>query len=353
MAMQKAKTGLAAKLGMRGREAFEGHKADETKLMGGGGELPAGIDPGIAQLVECKFDTYKEGENQGEYYFYAAGTVVSPKEVVINGSKVPIEGLRTSIMEPLCDTPNRKRADTDAHMQWVLNEFRKLGVNTKEIGFDDLENVAAALKEEAPYFRFRTWQGKPTTEYPDPRVNHDWRGHCEYHPDESDDVEDNTDNVPPPKAATVKTAPAPVKREAVPKVAPKRETVKALDADDLMALAEAADAGDDEAAIKLAGQAKLFNVDAESAPSWADVAQMIADNAEASEEEVQEEDAKARSDWQPEKGDVYTYKPKGSRKGVECEVTAVFEDSGKVNLKNLEDGKSTYKGVLWGDLETL
>ena len=44
MAMQKAKTGLAAKLGMRGREAFEGHKADETKLMGGGGELPAGID---------------------------------------------------------------------------------------------------------------------------------------------------------------------------------------------------------------------------------------------------------------------------------------------------------------------
>ena len=82
--------GLMSKLGAKLKHAVETHKSDETKFAGGGANLPAGIEMGIAQLVMCKIGQYEKGDNTGEYYFMAQGIVVSPK--VHDG--IPIEGLR-------------------------------------------------------------------------------------------------------------------------------------------------------------------------------------------------------------------------------------------------------------------
>jgi len=105
MPAKVSKSPLMAKLGNKLAESFDKHKDDETRY-GGGSDLPKGIEGGIAQLVDCKFDTYKTGDNKGEFFFYAAGIVKAPKEV----GGVPIVGLRTQIgPEPLCDTPDRSR----------------------------------------------------------------------------------------------------------------------------------------------------------------------------------------------------------------------------------------------------
>lgn len=363
MAMQKAKSGLAKKLGSSGAEAFEAHKNDETKISASG-DLPGGIEGGVAQLVDCKFDQYKTGDNQGEYYFYAAGVVVSPKSVTTKDGTIIIKGSRTSIMEPMCDTVSKSgkgRQSVSEHLEWVLNEMRKLGVNTSEIGFDDLETVAESLIEAAPFFRFRTWQGKATEEYPDPRVNHEWKGVVtDYVPDDEEEVKDETEEEKPASKPTAKptakavTAPAkpPAKPTAKPtakKPEPEPEPEEELDLD---ALAEAADNDDTEAQSKLAGHAKLYDVDYESAENWTAVAEAlkeVMENASA-EAENAEEEAEAETEWTPAKTEVYMYKPAGTKKAIECEVMAVFADKKTVNLKNLDDGKTSYKGVKWDAL---
>jgi hypothetical protein len=53
----------------------------------------------------------------------------------------------------------------------------------------------ATLKESAPFFRFRTWQGPKSDQYPNPRVNHTWEGTQGLEdytpPDEGSPVEDD------------------------------------------------------------------------------------------------------------------------------------------------------------------
>ena len=194
MAAKTMVSALGKKLGANLAKAVDAHKNDETKVSAGG-DLPE-VELGVAQLVECKIGIYKEGDNKGEFFCYMAGTVVSPKKVQLaDGSWASIEGLRTQFgPEPLCDTKTAKGEirDLDSHIAKVLNEFRKLGINTADIGADDIEATCAALKEAMPYFKFRTWKGKPSKEYPNPRINHDWRGLTDYTPDGDDGVQDNS-----------------------------------------------------------------------------------------------------------------------------------------------------------------
>jgi hypothetical protein len=187
MAKQVTKSGLAGKLGAKLKQAVDKHKKDETKISGGG-DLPAGII-GIAQLVDCRFGQYKEGANKGEYFFYAAGVVRTP--AMFEG--MPIKGMRTQIgPEPMCDTPTKSRKTLEDHTAWVLNEMRKLGAETASVDGDELEGLAAALKEAKPTFKFRTWKGQKTKQYPDPRVQHSWEGAADFTPDEGEVVEDET-----------------------------------------------------------------------------------------------------------------------------------------------------------------
>ncbi len=189
MPAQTGQSKLMQKLGVTGIKAFEDHKNDETDLSSFGA-LPGGIERGVAQLVECKFGFVQAGkDNAGQPFFYAAGVVKAPSK----HEGIPIVGMRTQITEPLYDTPTRGRKTVSDHLGWVLNEMRKLGGDTSNIGPDDLEGMAEALKRAAPHFTFRTWQGKKrkpgeagyNEQYdgpnsPPPRVNENWSGGCEF-----------------------------------------------------------------------------------------------------------------------------------------------------------------------------
>jgi hypothetical protein len=326
MAKRTRKGNLADKLGTEGRKAVSNHRADETTF-DTGGNLPSGIEGGIAQLVDCKFDTHKKGDNEGEYYFYAAGIVVQPKE----HDGIPIEGQRTSIMEPIYDTPNRSRASLDEHIDWVMNELRKLGVDTSELDEHTLEDAAAALKEEQPFFRFRTWKGEKQTTGPyagrEPFLNEVWKGACEYEGDEEGgDVVDNT------------------------RGGEKEEAQTEEGFEDLADLSKAADEDDEAAQTVLSKKAQEVDIDPDDYDTWTEVAEAIEGAPEDEEEEEEEEEDDTPSSFEPEKEEVYLYKPPRARKAIECEVMAVFPRKRTCNLKSLDDGKS-FKNVPWEKLE--
>jgi hypothetical protein len=317
MAKVVTKSGLAGKLGTTGKKAVQSHREDETRF-DVGGRLPAGIENGVAQLVDCRFGQYEKGDNKGEYFFYAAGVITAPE--AHNG--VPIKGLRTSIIEPMHDTPGRKRATVDDHVEWVLNEMRKLGADTKNVEIEDLETLAAALKEEGPHFRFRTWKGEATKQFPNPRVNEVWNGLVDFDGEVTSAVEDNTEDT-------------------------EGETGAAEEAD-LASLGNAADDDSDEAAqseaqVQLSEMCEAQGVDPDQYETWAEVAAVLSEGSTEGEQE-------AEGEVQPAIGEVWYYKPPKAKKKVEVDITAVFEGKKTVNCKNLEDNKTTYRSVPWDQL---
>jgi hypothetical protein len=352
MAKQQAKTGLAGKLGNAGQSAFDAHKGDETTYSMGG-DLPAGIENGIAQLVDCKFGVYEKGKTQGEYYFYAAGTVVSPEYITVDGNQVKIAGKRTQIgPEPLCATPGRTRATVDDHIAWVLNEMRKLGLDTSNMTYQQLEGAAATLVQMAPYFEFRTWKGqKQEIEHRDggywvgdkkystqaaaksanpfvgqePRTNHQWNGVVQNAPEVSTEgeIEDNTGT--------------------------DANSGGASDSQSLAELADAADNGDDAAATRMQELAEQAGIDPSQIATWAEVAAMLEEGGGDSGEEAA--DTESNGHIEPQLNDVFFYKPPKKQKAVECEVIAKFDDKGVVNLKDLGDNKTIYRNVPFDGLQ--
>ncbi len=346
--MPRQKSSLMGHLGKSGEKAFNKRKGDETEF-GAGSDLPPGINGGIAQLVDCKFDTFKKGDLEGEYYFYAAGVVKSPNE----HDGVHIEGLRTSIMEAVCETPGRSRESVEDHLGWVLNEFRKLGVKTDEISAEDLEDLAEALKEEQPHFRFRTWIGEATSQWPNPRTQHVWEGECNYDDGETeDDVVDDTDDEEDEEDDDLPFDDDEDDEEVEDDDASDEDDDDEIDYVGLAKDAEKDNEEAQESLEKMASEAGISDKQVENAPDWLAVARMImkanadggAGNGAEDDEDVDDEN------WSPEKEEVYFFKPPRARKLVECEVTAVFNSSRACNLKNLDDGK-IYKKVSWDKLE--
>lgn len=375
MAKQAANSEFFKKVGSKLPQAHKAHKDDDTDY--GNVELPAGIE-GIAQLVECKVDKVKEGKkNAGQFYFYAAGVVVKPS----NHEGLPILGLRTSIMEMMCDTPDAATKKTFAdHYGWVLNELAKLGVDRSTMAEDgsDFETTLAALKEAKPFFRFRTWKGpKQTTgQYAgqEPRVNHQWQGAVEYESDGSEvsgAVEDET-----PKATALN--PTAAKEDEVPfddgagseatesTVDQEAAAIEESDADNIDTLIEQANNGDSEAGEKLTAMAEgagATKKQIEDAPDWNAVAALI--NAGNKEPEA-EASAEPEQPFLPAKEEIYKYqvidaktkkpvmdtKTKKPKKAIEVEVVAVNTKAKTVDLKNVDDGKTIYKAVPWDALES-
>lgn len=367
MPKQSAKSGLTAKLGTVGAKAFEAHKADEV-VLSAGGDLPAGIDDGIAKVKNIKFGQYKEGDFKGEYYYSARAIVVEPKKYA---------GLATQIgPEPMCDTPTRSRKTVEDHLAFVMNEYRKMGINTEEIGYDDLETTAAALTEDGPYIRFRTWKGskqeivekngkfyvgdkeykteaaaKAANKYVgvEPRTQHDWRGLAEGYVDESDASSGTEDETETEEAEAEAVEEEVVEEETVEEEVAEEETEVAEEEEegpDLDALAKKADKKD-KAAMKqlkaIALEAGLEEDAVDNADDWKSVVTMINDAATPAEEE-EEAVVEEEEEWKPKKEETYKYallNPKTKKKSnIDVEVMTVSEKNESVTLKNLETGKT-------------
>lgn len=200
MPPQKKTGGLAAKYGSKLDQAVKKHADDPTDY--GMIRLPGGIKNGIARLVAAEFNTFKPGTtNAGEYYFRAAGVVVEPKSVEVDGQTVPVEGLQTSIILPVCATgQGDKHRTLEQNVGNILNEIRKLGADTTGAGMEDMEALAETLKEAGPYFRFETRTSEAVLN-PDgsvkyaPRVWESWygsKGLENYAPADDDGTVDNT-----------------------------------------------------------------------------------------------------------------------------------------------------------------
>lgn len=348
MPKQTQVSGLLKKLGNAGKQGFDENK-DKPPEYGSGGDLPDGINGGIAKLVDCKFDQYKQGNNVGKLFFYAAGVVVQPKEH--NG--IRIEGLRTSIMEPLFDDPKKAtgRKTVQEHMGWILNELKKLGVDTSGMSYDSLESTVEALKEAAPYFRFRTWKGQKATtgQYAgqEPRVQHTWSGAIpDYTEDEDSQVNAVDDQVEEtPEEPEADETPA--------------EDTPDFDEADLTSLAKKADnkkdkgAGEAQKRLTEMAESQGWTEDEISgADNWTAVAQMIRDGKpeessddESSEsEEESEEQGEEEAQEFPYVGAICAYKPKDPKtkkpgKSVQCEITSIDKKTKTANLKNLDTEK--------------
>lgn len=346
MPAKQGKSGFMAKNGAKLGKAVAATKDNETKYSAGGSLPP--FENGIAQLVECKLDQYKTGASKGEYYFLAAGIMKLPKKTA---EGIPIEGQRIQIMEPLCETPTKSRKTFQDHVDWVLNEFRKLGVDTSSMADDgsDFEATCEALKSEMPHFRCRAWKGAPATEGKykgkEPLTNYVFEGAVDFtEGDEESPVDDATggDDAPADEA---------------PADEPADETAEEVDLD---ALAKLADKNDDPAQVKLSEIAREKGLDPEDAAykTWKLLVAAIkaVEDAPADEEGGDEGGDEPAEEYIPTKDDVVFFKPtdpktkKPVKKAIECSVTAVNVKAQTVALKNLDDGKTVYKDIKWDAL---
>lgn len=369
MPVQKSQGGLSAKLAQKGAAAaHEAHKGDETQL-GAGSRLPSGIDGGVAQLVGAKLDTYKTGQLQGEIYFQLKAVAVAPDTFTDPRTKVTskVAGLQLQPrMVPLCDTTRQDGTVVPFADHWgeMLNDLRKLGTDTTAMDHDNLEESLAALQEAGPFFTYSTSESPANPpQYPNPRKWENWGMACEFQPGEDSGVEDQT-AAPPPAAAPPKAKAAPAKTQTAPatKAAPKTaaktqakppEPPAENDHDQLRELARQADEEENaEAAHAIDGRAKVYGIDSAPAANWAEVVEQIiaADGAGGNDGNDESAPAASEDEPAPQKEEIYFYKPKGAKKAIECEVVAVFDSAKKVNLKNLDDQKTVYKAVPWGDL---
>lgn len=352
-------------------EAHELHKADDTRI-GSGGDLPAGIEHGIARLVDAKIGVYQKGDNEGEPFFMAAGTVLEPTSIAVVDPKTKksktifVEGLRTQIgPEPLCDTTAQNGNQTSLADHWdrLLNHLRLLGIDTKTITPDmiiletadgkyESGPVLKALVEAGPTFRFRTWQGKATAQYPNPRVNHEWRGVCAWEPTAEDAVQDGTESSQPAKweADAAKEQPP---TQTTPQVEPAKESPPAAEPEvpDLLALAAIADNPTSpkkqsaEAAATIVEYAKAAGVDGyEAMASWTEVANAVITSQAPAEEAVAEaeEYSEEPEPWAPAKGEQAFFMNVKLKKLLQCEIVEAYPKVSKADIK--VDGK-LIKGV--------
>lgn len=347
MPVQKGKSGLAAKAGKKLLEAHAEHQSDETDF-GFSGGLPAGIEGGIAQLTECKFGIYEKGDNEGEYYYMAMGVVKSPKSLRDkDGNVLQIAGSHTKVGPiAICDTTNRDGEVTPLAKHWakILNELRKFGVDTKKFKAEDAESVAEALKQAAPHFKFRTWQGKPTDKYPDPRVNEDWKGVIENYVEgqsAGETVEDNTGNAADFNPGAEETTSIETTETTSGSEGP--------DLDALAARADNADGGEDaaDAQREISAMCATANIDSGPMANWTEAVEALKAAGSGGASKL----GKTEKAFEPKERNVLFYQPKGKKKAVETEVTHVFNDKQTVNLRDLSDGKTVYKGVPWTELK--
>lgn len=319
MPPQPGKSAVSGLLKQTVGKSFDTHKTDDT-VIPGGGNLPDGIEQGVAQLTEINFAQYKDGENKGKLYCQIVGIVVA-----VGPGEPNCIGQRATRMIGLHATKPRGKAPgktVDDMVAALLNEFRLLGCDTSQLTVDDLEDAALALVQEDVHFKFRTWKGKATPAFPNPRVTVTFMGKdANYTPGastgEAGGVDDNSGQAGEAAAGEPSLAD----------------------------LGEAADNGDEEAAKKLQELGAAHGIDTDKAENWVSAAAEIesAMGGDGSGDTAGDTGEQAEP-WKPAVKDVYPFKPKGARKPIDVEITQVF--SSTVSAKGVTDGKP-YKGIPW------
>lgn len=349
--------GVLKKLGNVVAKAIAENKDNETSY--GIQNLPPGIQNGIARLTECKFDVYKTGQNQGQPYFRASGVVVSPDVVTLkDGSPMAVKGMYTSIMVGIAE---RKKGDGSTVtvsdcLDQVMNEMRKLGADTSKLkGPEDLERLAAALKQAAPFFKFSTSESKPRPGSTDtPRTWENWHGTkgLENYGQGGEDAGAGVQDDSGAADGSDDSAEGGSNADASDQGDVYRDDA------DVDSLGARADEGDDEAKTQLEGMAAKAGVSKkrlDAAPTWADVVELIkGGSGDGGKETVA---AEGDDDTPPEVGNVFDYvAPAGKvpgKKGkakVECEVTKVNAKTETVSLRWVNDKKVTFNDVPWAEL---
>jgi len=404
MVMQAGKSVLGA-LKDLARKVVEDHKDDPIEVRGG--DLPPGIE-GVAQLGDIGFDIAPKDSKTapGKPRFFAVGVVVEPEfHTGENGVEIKLQGRQFRQYIPIADTTVKSGKNTGRkisvgdNLGKSLIEMRKLYGLDRDLvtdsGTDDQEDIAAWLKEAAPYFRFATRAGGVTKEYPNPRTFVEWMGGVEddYVPPESQSgkVEEEAPAATPAPAPRGSTAPKPngAKPPATQAAPPTRKPVPAAKVPEpepdpepegeafdyataeleqlvAMVVPEEPDVqGDDEAGVELRRRASELGFTDEqmdeSSVTWQDIADWVA--AGPQEEPEPDGGGGEAAAWEPVKGEnQYTYQPMDAKTRkpavnakkkpllVSVEVLKVDKAKELVDLKNLTDGKSVYRGIPWGEL---
>jgi hypothetical protein len=358
---QSGSSNFLAKLGARAKQAHEAHKSDPVET--GNQGLPEGIDNGVAQVNKLHFGEYKDGDNVGQLFFMAQAVVVEPKEH--DGRR--IEGRTTKVGPiPLCDTPKSKGKykTFDQNYNRMLNVVKMLLGCDTEGGpappeFNEMPAAIAAIEAAAPHIAFRTWKGKPTKEFPNPRVTEEWNGLVQYGdgspPSPTEGTDDQTGDGTGGGGESAETA------ETTEGESP-ADTFTEFE--DLTGLAEAAAKNAPGAQAKLRKAAVDAGLDpkaVEDAESWEAVVQMILDTREGGESgegsgEGEEGTTTEEEQPDPAKDEVYSFHPWDTKlkapqkKAVQVKVTSVDRKSRTVNLTNMAT-KAQYKGIKYEDLK--
>ncbi len=344
---------VLAKYGNKFDKDVQQHASDPIKW--GFTRLPPGILNGRAQLIECRFDVFKTGNNVGEAYLYAKGVVVEPRSVIHNGQLVPIEGSFTSIILPVCQTTNSKGKVTSAgeNIAAIENEFKKFGVeidpNETLMG---LETIAHELEDSQPYFKFSTTSSPSLVPGGEPRTWENWLGVMgleDYVPPEDSGVTDNS-TAPSRNGSAAVAETSPDSSEASPDSLDLDSTI-----DDLV---DRSENGEDEeketaqvALTEMAVAAGISEDDISAAKSWKILGGMIKE----AQSQPPPDDASPDS-LVPEKGQVFHVflsdpkTKKKAKKPTEVEVTLVDPKKETVSIKDVSNPRAIYRGIGWSEL---
>ena len=351
-------SGKAKSLLKKNKKSGSGFKVD---LGGGGGGFPAGIEFGTAKITKMEIGQYKSGSMKDENYFMVRGVCVSPKVSAAYSHKwsdedgksiehdlgtVKVKGLQDSlIMEPLCDTPNRKRATEEEHYQYMFGILEGLGIDMQEIeDDDDLKAAFEAIIEEGKTVNFRTWSGGASEQYPDANVNVSITGFGESEEETEDDDDDDDDDmeVEDDEDEDEENEDSEDDEEDSEDEEDDEEDEGEEEAEEDVPFGDELDmivddCNDDDSKTQEKSQKKLVKMatdagiedpeDEDEFPTWESVAAKIRELSEDDEDEDDEEPEV------PEKGQVVKYKPPRG-KLAQYTVTSVNRRKGIVALKN-------------------
>lgn len=362
MPAQQANTNPLLKYGDRTDKLISDHAGDDIEL--GMVSLPPGISNGVAILNKCYFGTYQTGDYKGEAYLRAEGSIIYPEYVDVNGSKVKVKGLHTSVMLPYCQTKkgNGEIVLQSTNIGKIMNELRKLGADTTKMQkASQLLATAEVLQRQKPKFRFVTTPRYDQTDKT--KVIGSWENWLGISgvTEALSNINSDSDSEVSDDSATKKTdkpgqSKSPTKSPVKPEPKQEQEETQEelnkpedLEFNDLDSLVARANEGEQEAIDSLKVMAMKGGWSEEqvlSAETWESVAEFIKEysgEAEAGEGEEAEEDS---IEWSKGETCLYRAPDKSGKPGkeVSCEILSVSLDGLSVTLKNLTTGKVIQQG---------